>query len=81
MTAPSTGRIALLDTFRFTAVTLALLQHVSLQYGLDKNLAGASLVWKLVARGATPSLLVIFGMMLEIAYARNFTASRNIVVQ
>ena len=81
MTAPSTGRIALLDTFRFTAVTLALLQHVSLQYGLDRNLAGASLVWKLVARGATPSLLVIFGMMLEIAYARNFTASRNIVVQ
>ena len=42
MTAPSPGRIALLDTFRFTAVTLALLQHVSSQYGLDGISGGAA---------------------------------------
>ena len=79
MTAPRPGRIALLDTFRFTAVTLALLQHVSSQYGLDEVSGG--LFWKLITRGATPSLLIIFGMMLEIAYARKFAAGPGLTIQ
>jgi hypothetical protein len=81
MTAPGQGRIALLDTFRFTAVTLALLQHVSSRHGLDGMSGGADQVWKLITRGATPSLLIIFGMMLEIAYARKFASGPGLTIQ
>ncbi len=80
MTTPNPGRIALLDTFRFTTVTLALLQHASQSVGVGWAGSEAGLVWTVVTRGGTPALLIVFGMMLELAYARKLAQGWTVVI-
>ena len=73
MSISKAARIPFLDTFRFVAVTFALLAHVCLHHGLDRDGTISDLLRTSLTRTATPSLLVLFGVMLEIVYARRFT--------
>ena len=66
MSTDKRERISLLDTFRFVAVTFALLAHVATQHGLDQYETDLGLLSKALTRSATPSLLIVFGVMLEI---------------
>lgn len=65
-------RVPFLDTFRFVAVTFALLAHVATQHGLDRYETDLGLLSKTLTRSATPALLIVFGVMLEIVYSRRF---------
>lgn len=74
-----TGRIHFLDTFRFVAVTFALVAHITTQHGFEEYQTGLSLLSKSLTRAATPSLLMVFGIMLEIVYSRKFADNRTLV--
>jgi hypothetical protein len=79
MRSAESGRITFLDTFRFAAVTFALVAHVATQHGLDDFETSLGLLRASVTRAATPSLLILFGVMLEIVYARRFRAEPGLV--
>ena len=67
-----TKRIYLLDCLRFVAVTLAIMSHVVLGFELYDIDDGAGLIGKMLTRTATPTLLILFGLMIEIAHAKRY---------
>jgi hypothetical protein len=79
MSTDKLERVSFLDTFRFVAVTFALLAHVATQHGFDLYDTDSGLVSKALTRSATPSLLIVFGVMLEIVYGRRFADKPDMV--
>ncbi|WP_058835974.1 hypothetical protein [Luteimonas abyssi] len=73
----SPSRVASLDRYRFVAVTLALLSHVVLNFTGDLGTGDLDLVRKAITRAATPTLIVLFGVMLELVYVRKFVQARD----
>ena len=70
---PITSRIGALDTFRFLTVTLALLSHGVLEFRVETVTSPEVwLVLRSITRSATPGLLLLFGVMAEIVYARRY---------
>lgn len=66
-------RIAFIDIFRFSVVSFALLSHFLLTFSFDEAMsAGTADMLKLITRSATPALMIMFGMMMELVYARRF---------
>ena len=75
-------RIQSLDVFRYLAVTFALWSHAMLQFGVDELLGGNEfLAIKSLTRTATPTLMILFGMMVEHVYLRKFQRDEWSTVQ
>ncbi|WP_181242609.1 hypothetical protein [Caulobacter vibrioides] len=72
--ATETQRIYVLDCLRFIGVTFALFSHAALTLELYSG-TGSGQALKLMTRTATPTLLILFGIMIEIAYTRRFDRS------
>ena len=74
MTAPAPpARIGPLDTFRCLTVTFALVSHALLEFGVQAvTPAPVWLALRSVTRASTPGLLVLFGVMAEVVYARRY---------
>jgi hypothetical protein len=65
-------RIFALDHTRGLAVILAMASHTLMHLGV----AGDILPLKLITRTATPTFIVLFGIMLELVYARKWREGR-----
>lgn len=64
-------RIAGLDTARAVAIALAMTAHTFIHFGVwDQMAADAVLVVRAFVRSATPTFIILFGMMLEIVYLK-----------
>lgn len=78
MTAASTAaadnprrRIDGIDTARALAIALAMLSHCFIHFGVWELLSDqATLALRSLTRSATPTFIVLFGMMLEIVYLK-----------
>ncbi len=69
----TTGRIYVLDCLRFVAVTLAIVSHIVIGLNLwDSTASLTGILAKVTTRSATPSLLILFGLMIEIVQARRY---------
>ncbi|KFC69154.1 hypothetical protein FF80_01422 [Devosia sp. LC5] len=63
-------RVGQLDLFRYLTVTLAIISHIVIHHAIyDETEGGWAMAFKVVTRMATPSLLVLMGVMIEIANA------------
>ena len=72
------NRVRYLDLYRYLTVSFAIASHAILSHGLILKLEpSAGLFLKSLTRTATPSLIVLFGMMVEIVYARKWDADRS----
>ena len=70
-------RVRYLDLYRYLTVSFAIASHAILSVGLILELdADTGLYLKSLTRSATPSLIVLFGMMIEIVYARKWDTSK-----
>lgn len=70
-TASARGRIHGLDTARAVAIALAMLAHACFHFGLWPQLPEAALTTlRATTRAATPTFIILFGMMLEIVYLK-----------
>jgi len=66
-------RILYLDRFRFLVVSLAILSHVLSKHAvMETDLEHGARFAVLLTRAATPSLLIILGIMVQIVYAPRF---------
>jgi len=66
-------RILYLDRFRFLVVSLAILSHVLNKHAvMETDLEQGARFAMLFTRMATPSLLIILGIMVQIVYAPRF---------
>lgn len=75
MTGAKPERIPALDLFRYLTVTLAIISHVVIQHTIyDETTGGLAMVLKLITRMATPSLIILMGVMIEIASVRRFAS-------
>ncbi|WP_311273156.1 MULTISPECIES: hypothetical protein [unclassified Rhizobium] len=69
-------RIAYLDIFRYSAVTFAIISHIVIHHQIyDETASDEAAMMKAVTRAATPALLVLFGMMIELVYYRKYKTS------
>jgi hypothetical protein len=69
-------RVDYLDLFRFLTVTLALVSHVVVRHSLySENASEIGALLKSVTRAATPCLLILFGIMIELVYARKMKSA------
>lgn len=73
-------RVLYLDRFRFLVVTLAITAHVLSTYEVrETELSDSVRYLYFLTRTATPSLLVLLGIMVHLVYARPFTSdARNV---
>lgn len=72
------SRILFLDVFRFLLVSFALISHIILAFGIEDLLGErVALLTKSLTRTATPALLLLFGIMVELVYRRRFAQSRS----
>lgn len=66
-------RIGQLDLFRYLCVTLAITSHIVIHHAIyDETEGGVGMMLKLVTRMATPSLVVLMGVMIEVVYSHRF---------
>lgn len=69
-------RISCLDAFRYLAVTFAIISHIAIHHHIyDETASDGATIMKAVTRAATPALLVLFGMMIELVYYRKYKTS------
>jgi len=69
--SPARKRIAGLDTARALAIALAITSHSFIHFGVWPLLDGdAGLLVRIMTRSATPTFIILFGMMLEIVYLK-----------
>lgn len=69
-------RIGYLDVFRYSAVTFAIISHIVIHHHIyDETASDVAAMMKAVTRAATPALLVLFGMMVELVYYRKYKTS------
>lgn len=72
------NRIEYIDIFRYMTVTFAIISHVIIHFDIYDELSpDVTPFLKSITRSATPSLLILFGMMVEIVYSRKFQASES----
>ena len=70
-TASAGNRISGLDTARSLAIALAMVSHCFIHFGVWPQLASdVGLLARLLTRSATPTFIILFGMMLEIVYLK-----------
>jgi hypothetical protein len=75
-----TTRISYLDRFRFLVVTLAIMSHVISKHGvMETALADTMFYLRILTRTATPSLLVLLGVMVSIVYVSRFMQEPRVV--
>lgn len=66
-----------LDVYRYLTVTFAIVSHIILHHNIyGDELVGGLAFAKAITRSATPTLLILFGMMVEMVYARRFREDR-----
>ena len=72
------ARFTELDLFRYLTVTIAICAHIVSHHSIYEGLGSPQSAYLLnaVTRIGTPSLLILFGMMAEIVYARRFNEDR-----
>lgn len=64
-------RLSFIDSSRGLAVVLAMLSHAFIQFAPEVEFSGWFVAMRsLVTRTATPTFLVLFGIMMELAYFR-----------
>jgi hypothetical protein len=67
----TSSRVVLLDYYRFVAVSLALVSHVLVRLRVfDGSIGPIHVAFKVVTRLALPSLLILFGVMITLAYGQ-----------
>ncbi|HMA14592.1 MAG TPA: heparan-alpha-glucosaminide N-acetyltransferase domain-containing protein, partial [Kiloniellaceae bacterium] len=67
----SRTRIPGIDTARALAIALAMLSHCFIHFGVWELLSDqAALLLRSFTRAATPTFIILFGMMLEIVYLK-----------
>lgn len=69
-------RIGSLDFYRYLTVTLAIISHVVGSFEFGASTMDDSLFLKVLTRSATPSLLILYGVMTELVYARRYERDR-----
>lgn len=67
------NRIAGFDVARSVAVILAMTSHALYEFGVDVD-------WRIVLRLATPTFIILFGVVLEIVYLRMMREGRQATV-
>ncbi|HHH43860.1 MAG TPA: DUF1624 domain-containing protein [Gammaproteobacteria bacterium] len=70
MTGKTLSRLNFIDVARSYAIVLALFSHAMIAFGGFTALGDDALKIKLFTRTATPLFVFMFGMMLELVYAR-----------
>lgn|GEM_PF-1123911 len=74
------NRIEYLDKYRFLAVTFALVSHIIEILGLGNAFSEeVRETLKFITRSATPTLLILFGMMGELVYFKKYEKEGSIV--
>ena len=67
------ARIFYLDRFRFLVVTFAIMSHVISKHNVMQTALADTMVYlRIVTRTATPSLLILLGIMVTIVYVPRF---------
>lgn len=73
MAQASKRRIVELDVFRYLTVSFAVASHAIIAHSIyGDDLYGWALIGKTLTRSATPCLIILFGMMVEMVYMQKF---------